>query len=277
MADKDLDELFWVKPDAFVALRTKLSAAAKRRGDQDTARRVSSTNKPTTAAWVVNRLALEHRKVGQRLAHLGDRLRAAHSAMDGDQIRDLSAQQRKLVEELTRNAFQAAELSSPSASIRDDVGATLQAAIANPDVLSALGRLTKPERWSGFGAVDDEAPPLVIGRTGEPKSPPGNRRPRQAADPQRESRLQAARVKQDKRKQALAVAEKAKAEADDGLAERTAELAEARSRLDNARKELRAAERDVGTAEDNYDKARQASRNATDLVREAKARVKRAR
>src|SRR5579875_3705255 len=108
MADDELDELYRVKPDRFIAMRTKLAAAAKRRGDEAAAKRLSASNKPTTAAWAVNRLVLEHDAVPQRLAALGDRLRAAHAAMDGDRIRQLSAEQRKLLDELTRTALEAA-------------------------------------------------------------------------------------------------------------------------------------------------------------------------
>ncbi|MDT7731860.1 MAG: hypothetical protein QOK45_2113, partial [Mycobacterium sp.] len=56
MAD-ELDELYEVRQDDFTALRTKLVAAAKQRGDMDTAKQISAARKPTTAAWVVNRLA----------------------------------------------------------------------------------------------------------------------------------------------------------------------------------------------------------------------------
>ena len=45
MAD-ELDELYEVKQDEFTALRTKLAAAAKQRGDADTARQISAARKP---------------------------------------------------------------------------------------------------------------------------------------------------------------------------------------------------------------------------------------
>src|SRR5579875_2776898 len=206
MSDSDLDELYWAKPDAFIALRTTLSSAAKRRGDREAARRISVTNRPTTAAWVVNRLAIGRREARQRLADLGDRLRAAHAAMDGDQIRDLSAEQRKLIDELTRAAFEAAELSNPSAAVRDDVGATLQAAIADPDVRAALGRLTRPERWSGFGTFGDAAPAKQVGSKRVAKTP-GKDVPA-AANPgaarERENRMRAAQEHQEKLKAAVA-------------------------------------------------------------------------
>jgi hypothetical protein len=291
MSDSDLDELYWAKPDAFIALRTTLSSAAKRRGDREAARRISVTNKPTTAAWVVNRLVIGRREARQRLADLGDRLRAAHAAMDGDQIRDLSAEQRKLIDELTRAAFEAAELSNPSGAVRDDVGATLQAAIADPDIRSALGRLTRPERWSGFGAFGDA--PSVVGirggkrtsRPGQPNARPTSKKPDadaraaggHTAVRERENQLRAAREQREKLEAAVAVAERARSEADETLSERRAGLAEARSALEQARQRLRAAERDLEIAEQAYGEAQQASRDAAELVREAKAQLKRAR
>ncbi len=292
MADIDLDELYWAKPDRFIALRTKLSSAAKQRGDRDTARRISVTNKPTTAAWIVNRLAIGHREAGQRLGDLGDRLRAAHSAMDGDQIRDLSAEQRKLVDELTRAAFDAAEVPNPSAAIRDDVGATLQAAIADPHIRATLGRLTRPERWSGFGALGHAAPVIGNGRDEKRRSRPAQavakpavKKPdtntpsaaTQAAEREGANRLRAARERQEKLNAVVAAAEHAKSKADKSLSERRAELAAARSRQDQARSSLRAAERELGIAEQNYGEAQQASREAADQLREAKAQSKRAR
>ena len=157
MADDELDELYEVKPEEFTALRTKLAAAAKQRGDADTAKQISAARKPTTAAWVVNRLALRDQDTRTRLAGLGERLRDAHTAMDGDRIRALSAEQRRLVDDVARAAFEEAELADPSAALGDDVTGTLQAAVADPDVASRLGRLTKAERWSGFGEFGDTA------------------------------------------------------------------------------------------------------------------------
>ena len=144
MADDELDELYWVSPDKFTATRSRLAAAARERGDADSAKQISAARNPTTAAWVVNRLALSHAKAAQRLTELGERLRAAHSAMEGERIRQLSADQRKLIEELARTGFDAAETKEPSAGLREDVTGTLQAAIADPEVAARLGRLAKP-------------------------------------------------------------------------------------------------------------------------------------
>src|ERR1700757_4374013 len=120
MADDELDSLYGVEPGAFTAQRTRLAEAAKERGDAAAAKRISAARKPTTAAWIVNRLALGRTDTKRRLSDLGDRLRAAHAAMDGEQIRDLSAEQHRLIDELARTAFDAAEMKRPSSTLRDD-------------------------------------------------------------------------------------------------------------------------------------------------------------
>lgn len=234
MADDQLDSLYQVAPDVFTAQRAKLVAAAKDRGDAAAAKRISAARKPTTAAWIVNRLALRRSDTTKRLTDLGDRLRDAHAAMDGERVRDLSAEQHRLVADLARAAFEAAEVKRPSASVRDDVTGTLQAAIADPDVAARLGRLAKPERWSGFGEFGDAVPPK-----GKPKQPP---------------RDTAAQRRREKLNAAVAAAERAQA---DALAA------------------LRTAERGFSRAEADYDKAKRASRDAAEAVKEAKARLKR--
>ncbi|OBG32466.1 hypothetical protein [Mycobacterium sp. E3198] len=243
MADDELDRLYSAEPDAFTALRTELVADAKRRGDAAAAKRISAARKPTTAAWIVNRLALRRTDTKKRLSDLGDRLRAAHAEMDGERIRDLSAEQRKLIDALTRAALEAAEVKRPSASVREDLTGTLQAAVADPGVAERLGRLTKPESWSGFG-VGDAAPAST-----PPKRPT------------------AAQRRLDKLKSAVADAERDKAEAADALARRKAER-------DEARAALREAERRLERAEAAYDKAERADRAAAESVKEAKAQLK---
>jgi hypothetical protein len=249
MADDELDSLYSAEPGAFTAQRTKLAGEAKDRGDAAAAKRISAARKPTTAAWIVNRLVLRDKGTTKRLADLGDRLRAAHAEMDGERIRELSAEQHKLIEQLARTAFDAAGVKEPSASVREDVTSTLQAAIADPDVAKRLGRLAKPERWSGFGGFGDAAPAA----------------PRSSPKPARET---AAQRRQEKLKQAVTTAEQAKAEADDTLSQREAEH-------DEALAALRRAKREFDKAEADYDKAKRASRAAAESVKEAKAQLKR--
>jgi hypothetical protein len=218
--DEDLDALYGVTPEEFTALRKTLAAAAKKAGDADGAKEIAAARRPTTAAWVVNRLVRVEPSARDRLREMTAELRAAHAAMDGPRIRDLTAAQRRLVGDLVAAAFAAAELGDPSAALRDDVTDTLQAAIADPEVASRLGRLVKAEQWSGFGdfGAPDVALPL-------PESAP--------------------RV--DRR--ALERAEKVRATAATAVADLTAELAAARRRYEKVLESLAGAEHAVNVAE----------------------------
>jgi hypothetical protein len=268
MAD-ELDELYEVKQDEFTALRTNLAAAAKQRGDADAAKQISAARKPTTAAWVVNRLALRNPEVRSRLTGLGARLKDAHSAMDGERIRALSAEQRRLVDDVARAAFEEAELFDPSAALRDDVTGTLQAAIADPDVASRLGRLTKAEQWSGFGEFGDTTMVFTSSR----KTVTAREKPaeKSAEKPKRDELRDDKRVE---KRAALAAAERAKADADAALTELQSDLATARLRRDDARRRLRDAENALKAAQDAYDKGKQAGRDAAAVVKQAKARLR---
>jgi hypothetical protein len=271
MAD-ELDELYEVKLEEFTALRTRLAAAAKQRGDADTAKQISAARKPTTAAWVVNRVALRDQDIRPRLAGLGERLKDAHTAMDGNRIRELSAEQRRLVDDVARAAFEEAELAEPSAALRDDVTSTLQAAVADPDVASRLGRLTKAERWSGFGEFGDTAMVFTATR----KTSTARDKPAEAPQPdeKRDDKRDAARREREKARAALAAAERARADADAVLTELQADLATARLRRDDARRRLKDAEDALTAAEDAYAKGKQASRDAAALVKAAKAQLR---
>jgi hypothetical protein len=267
MAD-ELDELYEVKQEEFTALRTKLTAAAKKRGDTDAAKQISAARKPTTAAWVVNRLALRDQDIRARLAGLGQRLKDAHSAMDGESIRALSAEQRRLVDDVARAAFEEAQLADPSAALRDDVTSTLQAAIADPDVASRLGRLTKAEQWAGFGEFGDTT--MVFSQTRKAAS---RKKPAEepAERPQRDDKPDDKRAKA---RAAVAAAERAKADADAALTELQSDLATARLRRDDARRRLRDAESALTAAQDAYDKGKQAGRDAAAVVKQAKAQLR---
>src|SRR5262245_42318633 len=271
MAD-ELDELYEAKPEEFTALRTKLAAAAKQRGDADTAKQISAARKPTTAAWVVNRLALRDQDVRPRLTGLGERLKDAHTAMDGNRIRELSAEQRRLVDDVARTAFEEAELAEPTGALRDDVTGTLQAAVADPDVASRLGRLTKAERWSGFGEFGDTAMVFTATRkTGMTREKPAEA---PQHDDKGDDKRAAARREREQARAGLAAAERAKADADAALTELQSDLATARMRRDDARSRLTDAEDALAAAEDAYDNGKQASRDAAALVKEAKAQLR---
>jgi hypothetical protein len=272
----DLDALYQAAPEDFTARRSELAAAAKKRGDAARAKQISGARKPTTSASIVNRLVLGEPDVRARLADLGERLRSAHAGMAGDQIRELSAEQRRLVEELSRAAFRVAGIANPSAAVRDDVTGTLQAAVADPDVTARLGRLTKAEQWSGFGfGASAQVSTSERGAAAARPAKKARPAPQPASSSAREDddRAQAKRRERERARAVLAAAERAKAEADDELSRRQTDLAAARLRRDDARERLTKAESAVAEAQSAYDAAKNASRDASDVVKAAKRGV----
>jgi hypothetical protein len=264
----DLDVLYAAKLGDFTALRTKLAAEAKKRGDAEAAKQITAARKPTTAAHAVNVLVLNDASVSQRLTDLGERLRAAHAGMDGGRIRELTAEQRRLIDELVRTAIKESDLNS-TAALRDDVTTTLQAAIADPQVAARLGRLTKAEQWSGFGEFGDTA--IVFKPTGGRKTKPEPKAQAQEPPEPRDDQDVEERRRRQQARAALAAAERAKAEADDALNELQSDLATARLRRDDARRRLGDAESSLTAAEYAYEQAKRASRDAAAVVKEAKA------
>jgi hypothetical protein len=146
-------ELYSAPPQEFTQRRKDLAAAARAAGDRETARRITGLRKPTRAAWVVNHLARAEPGTAATLADLAAGLRAATDARDGRRLRDLSARRRALIDSLTDQAFTLAGLEDPPPGLREEVTATLAAALADSEVagLLASGTLTRAATWSGFG------------------------------------------------------------------------------------------------------------------------------
>lgn len=163
-------ELYGADPQEFTDRRKALAAAAKDAGDADAARQITALRKPTRAAWVVNSLARAEPDAGDRLASLAASLRAAEQAKDGRRLRELSAERGSLIDALTGQALTAAGVADAPAGLRDEVSATLTAALADPDVAAALaaGTLTRAAQWAGFGFAGEAA--LTPARTPAPSA-----------------------------------------------------------------------------------------------------------
>ncbi|WP_241471603.1 hypothetical protein [Mycolicibacterium neoaurum] len=266
--EDDLDTLYGVPPPEFTALRGQLVAQAKKRGETDAARTIGAARRPTVAAWVVNALVRADPAAADRLAELRAQLQAAHAAMDGARIRELTAAQRRVVTDLTRAGLAAARVDSPTPALRADITNTLQAAIADPGVHARLGRLEKAEEWSGFGdfgvsmAVGAGRPDTDDPDTDDPapRGPDGGQRRRVLVE-----RRGAAAA-------ALAQSEKVHAAATGTVADRQAALVAARQRLEQARELLAAAQHDVDIAAADLADARHADHVAkSDVERDAAA------
>ncbi|MCW2732328.1 MAG: hypothetical protein JWR13_3144, partial [Mycobacterium sp.] len=237
----DLDDLYGVAPEEFLARRKELAAAAKKRGDADDAKLIGSARRPTAAAWVVNLLVRRDPTARPRLKELTESLKAAHAAMDGPRIRELTGMQRKLIDGLVRGGLAAAGYAEPPAALRNDVTDTLQAAIADPDVAARLGRLERAERWSGFGEFGSATTVGPVPKA-QPKTEP--ERSEQAAEAEVaavEARVASARANSE-------AAEQVHAGATEVLSARTAKVATARRRYEKLLETLNAAEGELNAA-----------------------------
>ena len=141
-----VDELYDADPDDFTQRRQELAAAAREAGQSAAAKQIAALRKPTRSAWVVNRLVRADPEVAPRLAALAAELR---DGGDGPRLRELTTARGRLVDELTRQALQ--DLPAPPAALREEVTATLDAAIADPAVAANLGTLVRAAHWAGFG------------------------------------------------------------------------------------------------------------------------------
>ena len=149
-------ELYGAPPETFTERRGELAAAARSAGDRIAAKAIGALRRPTRAAWLVNRLARTDPSAPARLADLGGALRAAQTARQGARLRELSAARGALIDALTAQALAAADVAEPPGALRDEVAATLTAALADPAVAAAFaaGTLTRAAHWSGFGGGD---------------------------------------------------------------------------------------------------------------------------
>jgi hypothetical protein len=253
-------ELYEADPDRFTERRQELVTSAREAAQAAVAKQIAGLRKPTRSAWVVNRLVRADPRVASRLAALAAELRAEPS-MDGTRIRELTAARGRLVDELTRQALQVSDLPAPPAALREEVTATLDAAIADPEVAANLGTLVRAAHWAGFGlvALPDAAaspPPPPPTRTPATSSATATARTTKTEKPPPPAPAEAAAERDRRRQEKIHLAERAVAEAGQAadssnaaeqdlehtVRQLEAELADARQRLADARRQSYRAE-----------------------------------
>jgi len=248
--DEIADELYGLDPEDFTAAR---DAAARAATDPATGKAIKALRKPTAPAHAVNRLVRDRAADVDRLLALGDDLRTAMAGRGGD-VRELTEQRRALVNELANAA---------PASTRADVTATFEAATADPELAAAVrsGRLVRPLRYAGFGALPD-----VSAAVATPVRPAAKRSAKQPTTNQPATKQPAA--KQAATKTAPPGAELDKAR------QRVLELAGA---ADDAQRRYEAAVRVAVEARAQLDAAEAERAEAHRAAREAHAEAEKAR
>jgi hypothetical protein len=256
-------ELYGTDPREFTDRRKSLASAARTAGDAAAARQIAALRKPTRAAWVVNRLARAVPDAPSRLAELAAAMRSAQRAKDGHRLRELSARRGELIDDLTDQALAAAGVADPPAGLREDVAATLTAALADPEVATqfAAGTLTRAAQWAGFGvppptgeeagAEEPEPFPAVAPSELPQREPPRAaapaRKPRGAEEEEKRAAAHRKAIEDAERAVAAAAANAAEAVAaeerlEDTVRDLEQRLTEARAQLADARLRARRAE-----------------------------------
>lgn len=288
-------ELYGSDPEGFTERRAALAARARAAGDRPAARDIAGLRKPTRPAWMINQLVRADPGVADRLAGLGDELRAAAAALDGARIRELSQARRRLIDTLIRQALQQAGEPSPPAGLREDLTATFGAALADPQVARdvAAGTLLRAVHRADFSAGMPGltlVPPPADERTRAPRKAAADEpsAARKAGAARAAGKAQAARgtpAAQDVQAGQAGTGKAAKAAQHAKAAElaRAAEQARAAREARQARaaeerrRAMAGAEQALAEASHSADQAAQAERDGRDQVAALEAQLDEAR
>jgi hypothetical protein len=272
------DELYALSLDRFTPERDARVKAAK--GDPDLVAALKALRKPSVAAWVVNLLVRREAAQVEQVLAIGAALRDAQQGMDGAELRALTKQRRQLTSAVTgqARALAADEGVKVTASVADEVEATLTAGLIDPEAARAVrsGLLVRSLRTTGVDVVDVAAAVALPDALGFAASPTTAEEPA-PPDLQVVPGDEAAR-RREEAEGALAEAEAAVRDAERplGKARKAVEKLQARSlqlqaELDELRRRLSELESSAEETDDELAEAEEASAEAeqihTDAVR----------
>lgn len=267
-------ELYGLPLTEFTARRDERAREARAAGDRGLADQLKSLRRPTLAAWLANQLVRERPEEIQALLALGEGLREATAALEGEQLRELDRQQRQVLAAMVGQARAIAKgvgqrVSEDAARGVED---TLRAALADTDAGEALagGRLTAALMPPAFGGLMGPELTLVS---------PGKNRPARAA--RSESDQRAARLKQARVEARAAAEEAERAEAARRAAEESAdgasqEVRQADHRVEKLQAQLAEATEDQTAAKRAATAAREILEHADQVASAAQLRLARA-
>ncbi len=279
------DELYGLAPAAFTDARNAYVKELKAAGDRETSERVKALKKPAAAAWVVNMLVRHQAEEMTQVLDLGASLRAAQADLDGDALRELAKQRRRLVAAVAgKGRTLARDLGQKvSESVLRQVEDTLHAAMVDTDAEAAVrtGMLVDPLSPSGVGSLkvaSAVADHTALGRSARPLSEvtaSAGKRPGLSVVPEPDP---AAREREERReartaaKQALRAAEADLAVARKELKQRekqVSDLQAATLQVNGEIDELRRALDALETRLERLDEQGEAAREERDESREA--------
>ncbi|NLU83774.1 hypothetical protein [Rhodococcus sp. HNM0569] len=268
--DSVADFLYGLWPAEFVAERTKAAASAKKAGHRELASEIARLKKPTVTGWALNLLARTQPRELARLRALGRSLSRAQSSLDAARMRSLADERTQLTNTLVTRVAETASTRGHllSAGVVREVGQTLGAAVADPDVGDRLesGRMLRGEDYSGFGEYGGFGDGAVLASVPDPpENPDDGADAGVAAERQAEERAAAHRAVVD--------AERALGRARESAARTRAAVDESVTRIRELKSELTRAEQEQRFAVSARNAADKAVRDAEAAVAEARERL----
>jgi hypothetical protein len=162
--ESELDGLYALPLEEFTKARNDLAARLRKAHQDDLAAAVRALKKPTTVAWVANRLARDQPKQVDALLQAAEQLRDAQQRSLGgqastDEVNEASVAEREAVRALLASARSAfADRATPP--LLERLSQTLRAAAIDKTSRTLLqrGRLTEELKAAGFGPLEAVAP-----------------------------------------------------------------------------------------------------------------------
>lgn len=242
----EVDDLYGLPLDRFVAERTKLARALRGEGQREAAAEVAGLKKPSAAGWAVNQLIRTQRRAVGELFGAGDALRKAHEEVlsgggGASALHKATERERAAVDALVNAArgLLTAEGHELSGTVIDRVAATLHAAALDDEARRAVenGRLERELRHVGLGAAGSI--PAQPPRTGQRRARSGTAAPeagREGPNARRAARAAEAQARRrlERAERAVRIAEQRREAVAQALREADAELEKARSEARDA-------------------------------------------
>lgn len=295
---QEAEALYGLPPAEFTAARNSAAARLRDEGDRESSARVKALRKPVVAAWVVNLLVRRDAEEMAQVLDLGASLRQAQADLDGQALRELGRQRRRLVAAVAGKGRGLAKEAGValSESVLRQVEETLHAAMVDTDAEAAVrtGLLVDPLSAAGAGtlrvasAVADHTALGGPGPAAAPTAPQPGLRVVPQPEPDREQQ------RREEQRRARAAAEKAlrKAERDLVAAKReldsrdhrvsdlrartlqvNGEIDELRRRIDDLEDRLDKLDAKVGEAEEEREAATEEVTLAEQAVQAARAEL----
>lgn len=268
--EEELDRLYTLEPDSFVAQRERLARGLRKAGQREEAEQVKRLRKPTLSAWTINQLARQERREIDLLLDAGHRLREAQQGLLAGEDRTSLDEARRTQRDALASLHEAArrilgEAGRGNEAVLDRTMGTLQAAaiLSEGRELLARGRLTGDLEATGFELLapfaegvspkQESAKPRPSERKRTASRKPVSRPPERDAAQERQRQEHLTRVEDARR-----------------------DFREARTASKAAEKDLREAERNAGKARRELAQAEERVRKNEAAAAEAQMAVEQA-